>query len=486
MFLHEPSYFEQPARSIDVFQVEFALGTRWVVFRFPNLVRLEAHKFFLIEQPQAIADSTIGPAGQDTWFFQSTGASVEASQFEPTQQLPIPSSSSMIGPTSSFYTAEGGAIGAVDSHAQYEQWLGAYATQQQHQTQQQQSAGMPQMTMHTSYGASSSVQAPRPDQAAAAFDFLQTQFPPTSAMAQYIGSSANPGNPTTVQSGIGGLETIGAATSYPTHADIFSPFYPDLQSVTGSSSSSPDQGALSYHTSTPDSTIHTYSNVSDPGYQQQRAQPQPSFSSPQPPQLQQLPQQPIQAPRSTHPRQRTSSRTNPRNTIPSQKASQFQQQHPPQSRFPVQQSPAKAALVMPSQSNPSLSHSSSLGPQGVSWKGDLRYSQGSPATQPFYQVTATNLPAAATTSQAGTGSQHRVTSAASTQGSESGSLSSRKVSSKRKRQKRNDVQEASNLSGMDSDEDDETGFGMSGGISVGMGGLGVLGKGGKREKSGRL
>ena len=426
----------------------------------------------MLEQPQAIADSTIAPAGQDPWYFQPTGTSVDASQFEPAQQLPVSSSSSMIGPTSSFYPAEDGAIGAVDSHTQYQQWLGAYATQQQHQhqPQHQQSASIP---IRTSYGASSSVQAPRPHQTMP-FDFLQAQYS-TSAMGQYIGSSANPGNPTAVQPGIGGLETLSAAASYPTHVDIFPPFYPDLQSITGSSSSSPDQGAHSYHTSTPDSTIHTYSNVSDTGYQQRHVQPQPSFST--------QVQQPIQAPRSTHPGQRTSNHTNPRNPILSQKASQFQQQQPPQSRFLVQQSPPKATHAMPSQSNPSLSHSSSLGPQGVSWKGDTRYSQSSPTTQTFYQVTTTNLPAAATISQASTGSQYRVNSAASTHGSESGStLSSGKASSKRKRQKRHDVQEAGNFSGMDSDEDDEIG----GGISVGMGGLGVPGKGGKREKSGRL
>jgi len=100
-------------------------------------------------------------------------------------------------------------------------------------------------------------------------------------------------------------------------------------------------------------------------------------------------------------------------------------------------------------------------------------------------VTTTNLPAAATTSQVGTGSQYRVTSTASTQGSETGPTKiSGKAGSKRKRQKRDDVQEVGDLSETESDEDD--GIGMSGGISVGMGGLGVPGKGGKREKSGRL
>src|SRR6266545_1823647 len=233
----------------------------------------------MLDQPQAIADSTIATAGHDIWYYQPTGASVGASELEPAQQLPVPSSS-MIGPASSFYTAEDGAIGVVDTHTQYQQWLGAYATQQQqHQTQHQQSASVPQITMHTSYG-SSSVQAPRPHQPTV-FHFSQAQYPSTSAMGQYIGSSVNPGNPTAVQPDIG-LETVGA-TSYPTHADIFPPFYPDLHSVTGSSSSSPDQGAHSYHTSTPDSTVHTYSNVSDLGYQQQHAQAQPSFSSSQPP-----------------------------------------------------------------------------------------------------------------------------------------------------------------------------------------------------------
>jgi len=64
-----------------------------------------------------------------------------------------------------------------------------------------------------------------------------------------------------------------------------------------------------------------------------------------------------------------------------------------------------------------------------------------------------------------------------------------KAGGKRKRAKKEDTSWSSgrylNDDESDSDDDDGTGLGMSGGISVGMGGLGVVGRGSKRERGTR-
>lgn len=340
----------------------------------------------------------------------------------------------MIGPTSSFYSPQDSA------HAQYQQWLDAIESQSQH------TQAVSQVPM---YGA-----LPRPQQTHSIFDLPQGHYPTTSPMNQYIGSS------TIAQSNVSNLDP--ANETYQNQADIFQPFF-DLRSIAADPSSSPEQGQA-YNTSTSDSTLQSFGTTPP----QQNARP--LFTYPQQPQIQPQAKQHPQSSRSLHP---------PRSLLPRPgrpKQQKSNRQSPPQfkqtssqTRFAVQPQQAHA---ISSQSNLSTSHpSSSSGPQpGAPWTTGQQHSGPSAvsSTGGFYHVSATTFakhgPA--------TGSQKMAGS--TTQGSES-SWNSEK---KRKRSRKEGTQESSTVSEGDSDDDE-----FAGGISVGMGGIGVAAKG---ESTSRL
>jgi hypothetical protein len=363
----------------------------------------------------------------------------------------------MIGPTSSFYSPDDSA------QAHYQQWLDAIESQSQHT--------VPQMPMPSSYG-TDSLHGPRPQQNPnpSIFDFPQGHYPPTtSAINQYIASSAD----SIAQSSGSNLDPVSGGAAYQNQADIFQPFF-DLRSITASSSASPDQGQA-YNTPTSDSTLQSFSTSPERTYPQLQHS-QPVFTGPQQPQIQPQVKQHPQPSRLIHP---------PRSLLPRpgrskqhgsvrQSSSQFKQTSG-QTRFSVQPQQPHATS---SQSNPSASHSSSASSsqQGDPWANERQHStppSAHPGAGSFFHVSATNL-ASVTKKGPSTGSHQKAVSA--TQGSES-SWNSEKLRGKRKRSRKEGTQESSTVSDGDSDDDE------LGGISVGMGGVGVVGKG---EPSGRL
>lgn len=354
----------------------------------------------------------------------------------------------MIGPTSSFYSPDG------STQAQYQQWLDAIESHSQH------TQALTQLPV-----SSSTLHGPRPQQNSSIFDFSQGRYsgPTTSAINQYIGSGLS-------QSNVGALDPLSGAGAYQNQTGIFQPFF-DLRSITASSSSSHDQ-RQPYNAATSDSTLQQFSTTHS--YSQQ-LNAQPVFTNPEPqiqPQINQhplQPSQPIHQPRSLLPRPGRS-----RQQVSVRKSPQFKQPSS-QTRFAVQPQQAHAT---PSQSNQSASpSSSSSGPQqGVSLTNEQQRQAPSAIHNAggFYHVSATNVPTA-TNKGLATGSQRKAVS--TTHGTES-RWNSQKRRGKRKRSRMEGAQESSTVSEGDS-EDDE----FAGGISVGMGGVGVVGK---REPIGRL
>ena len=392
------------------------------------------------EQPPSISDKS------GIWYYSQGAPATEARIFEQhSSPSSAPSVSTMIGPASSFYSPDG------STQVQYQQWLEAVESHSQHSqalTQLPVSASFEPATLHGS----------RPQQNPSIFDFPQSRYPgpATSAINQYIGS----GPDTLSQSNVSAL---GGAAVYQNQTDIFQPFF-DLRSITASSSSSHDQ-RQPYNAAASDSTLQPFATNPGHSYPQQ-LNAQPSFTKPQlqvQPQVKQHPRS-IHQPRSLLPRP---GRERQQGSV--RKSPQFKQPSS-QTRFAVQPQQAHAT---PSQSNLSASpSSSSSGPQqGIPWTND----QQRPAPSAihgaggFYHVSATNL-SSATNKSLATRSQRKAIS--TTQGN------SQKRRGKRKRSRMEGPQESSTVSEGDS-EDEE----FAGGISVGMGGVGVVGKG---EPIGRL
>jgi len=349
----------------------------------------------------------------------------------------------MIGPTSSFYSPDDSA------QAQYQQWLDAIESHPQH--------ALSQMPMSSSYGPES-LHGPRPHQNPSIFDFPPGHYPTTSAINQYIASSAD----SIVQPNVSNLDPV-RGTAYQNQPVIFQPFF-DLRSITASSTSPPDQGQA-YNTPTSDSTLQSFSTSPERTYPQLQHS-QPVFTNPQQHQVQPQVKQHTQSSRPIHPPRSLLPRPGRSNQQGSIRQSSSQSKHiSGQTRFSVQPQQPHAT---PSQSNPSASHPSSGPQQGVPWTNERHDSSAHPSAGRLYHVSATNVPSVPKKGQA-SGSH------STTQGSEPWNS---KVRTKRKRSRKEGTQESSTVS--DGDSDDEE---LAGGISVGMGGVGVVGKG---DTSGRL
>lgn len=328
----------------------------------------------------------------------------------------------MIGPASSFYSPEDSA------QAQYQQWFDAIDSQH----------AITQMPYETGIFHDFGRQQNR-----STFDFRQGQYPATGSINQYVGNEAS-----IAQSNVSGLDPV-AGVAYQNQADIFQPFF-DIRSITASSSSSPDQGPVY----TPESTLQSFSTTPEQTYPQQQNS-QSIFSPTQQPQV----KQPSPSSRPTHP---------PRSLLPRpgrsrqqgstrHSSSQFKQTSG-QTRFAVRPQQAHATS---SQSNLSASASSGS-QQGGPWANeglDSAPSSALPSTGSFYYVSATNV-TSLTKKDPPSGSQRKTAQGSgSTQG-------------KRKRSRKEGTQESSTISDGDTDNDE-----LAGGISVGMGGIGVVGKG---------
>jgi len=402
------------------------------------------------------------PQGQDevgsnnAWFYPDANKN-------PPQPSPS-STSSMIGPTSTFYNPNEGPLHQTDSHtAQYQQWMDSFNSQQQQSNQQ-----VP--PMQSPYRRD--VMQPQ-QQAQPQYPYMQGEYP-SSAISQYSGSSSL----TATQSNIGG------ASSYQT-GDMYSNFYPGLVQMGGSAASSPDQ-THSYHVSTPESvTLHSFSTTPDPVYQQQQSQPgynQQSHGAA-------LTQPTHEAPplRQAHPRP----------SVPIQ-ISQFQQPQSQPRFLPPQQQQQRNDHASQSKSQSSTSHPTGTltTPSTTPWntkQGNVQIAQpfkvprtvsgGSRSHVPSNAPPPPPPPRAQNVDAGPSSSSYPVVSGSTS------TVTPEKAGGKRKRAKKEDTSWSSgrylNDDESDSDDDDGTGLGMSGGISVGMGGLGVVGRGSKRERGAR-
>ncbi|RDB22039.1 Protein priB [Hypsizygus marmoreus] len=409
------------------------------------------------------------------WFLASSNDIASSSGSNKTIHPPAasiaPSSSLMIGPTSTFYDSEDLTQHQGDSHGQYQQWIDAYGGGQQQQQQQtvphqSQIASLYQQSQQPSYAQDSHQLTPMQNQ----YQYVQGQY----AASSHYGDSTSE---TTTQPTVA-PRGVSSATSASYHQqrvnDPYAAYYSTTNSGTGVNTSDPTTGVtLSYNT-TP-----------DPPYQQH-------------PQHQHHRQTQGHGQAQPHPRSQP----------------QSQQQH--YASPPIAASYASELLSVSSHSysNPHSTHSSSLSPASNSWTDEVHSSANlntnvntstysNPVetnvrvdtSQPSNiktQATSSNPKHARTHSQAQAQSQPR-TSPTTT----SPPTAVAKSSTKRKRAKKNPSGAEPHQplytfqgGGSESDsDDDETGFSgghvsMGGGISVGMGGLGVVsGHGGR---SGRL
>ncbi|KDR72903.1 hypothetical protein GALMADRAFT_142614 [Galerina marginata CBS 339.88] len=390
-----------------------------------------------VGQP-TLSDST---TPSDLWYYSG-------SDDKGTPQLASTSSSSMIGPTSTFYNAEDNSVPHTDQ--QYQQWLASYNG---HPQQQQAQFTSPYQRDAPPTGATQ--QNP--------YNYLQGSYASSNSLSHYAGSTAG----TVTQANAGGLDPVGH--TYQT-GDMYPAYYPDLLSAANSSSASSPEHGNAY----PTSTSHSYTNSPDSVYQEQ-AKHQQVFT-----QQQQQHQQPRQA--------------HTKSNLPAQ-SSQFLQ--PPARYLPQRNTSSEHGSQAPHSNPPSL-HSSSLSPPPNSWSNKPVYSNKSQAQQPQFKVTST-----ASTSNAGpsqtnpvtiTGQVKRTAGVPTVQASppRANGSAAAQAGAKRKRVKKSETVEWSSYGGevasdSDSDYDDDgSGLGMTGGIGIGLGGLGVVGKGGKRERRSRL
>ena len=391
----------------------------------------------------------------------------------------------MIGPTSTFYNPDEASLQQRSGH-EYQQWLDTYGAQ-------------PQQTQQIEYQPYSHGPPPQPE-IQNPYDYIQGQYSSSSSLSQYAGSTTG----TVTQA------PVNDPTYFQT-TDIYSPQYrADLLTTTNtstSSGSSPEQGHL-YHTSTPESTHHSYSNTPDPVYQQQQQQQQQQQERQQQQRQQQQqpqPQQQQQPQPQPQPHQRQQQQHSRPFPVPPQR---------PQAPRPTQQKPVQPPQFQQAQPLTFLRHRSQISqsstavPQAPSRNAEATYPSKNPVTAavptfsplqytpPVSQVPQASgsepgpsqtQPAPAKRTNVIMKSPSQVPPSASTV---KGATPER-VGVKRKRVKKNESPEWSgfqsrgDLSDSESDDDDGSGLGMSGGIGVGLSGLGVIGRG-KREKGSRL
>jgi hypothetical protein len=334
----------------------------------------------------------------------------------------------MIGPTSTFYNPEDTSLQQGLDHGQYQQWIEGYGPQQQ-QNQQTQHHYPQQMVYDTSYHGGHHVPIPL------SYHFTQPQYESSSSFSQYDGSTTG----TVTQSNVGQNHD----NSYQEQSNVYHQVYPEIMAMKQSVASNPER--------IPEGVNRSHST---PSSQSQGPQNHPSQPSRQRRKLPRAPQA-----QQTH-------------------AHKFLA-HPSSSEF--------------TSSNPSPSHSSSLIPSLV-WSTEPGYSNPKPienafhGVQPSFRVpssnsgssrpptsrntpTTTNSPNPYPTTSGVLGSSPR------TSPPRTNDLTSipEKTGHKRKR-RRNEPAQLSGGGG-DNDSDSEEDEGMAGGISVGMGGLGVVGKG---------
>ncbi|KAF8063301.1 hypothetical protein FPV67DRAFT_236263 [Lyophyllum atratum] len=380
-------------------------------------------------------------------------------------------SSLMIGPTSTFYDPETLAQAQGDNQAQYQQWIDAsYGDQHQHQEQlmhPQQSAHHQRMVSYQPSQQQPTYQQDpqRLGRVSDPYSYTQNQYAPTS---QHTGSVAG----TTIQSNVGG----GSAplTDHPTYhmqpaTDPYTGYYSHTNPGTG--------------TNTPDPVAShsvSYTTPPEPLYTQQQ-------------QMQhQIPTQSTQL----HGLGDHHSRSQPHSR--SQSQAQIHQYMAPQGASAY----ASELLSMTSRphSNPHSSQSSSLSPASNSWTDEVYSSANSNNNMnpnpnrmdvPSVSHTNTQVPTVPTTSKhVASRTRKQVHPQARTTPPNAATASppetTPKANAKRKRPnsgapppKLYRFQDDESASGSDGDDSLDA---FGGGISVGMGGLGVISGG----RSGRL
>ena len=336
----------------------------------------------------------------------------------------------MIGPTSTFYNPEDTSIQQGLDHSQYQQWIDGYGPQQQ-QNQQIQHHYPQQMVYDTSYHGGLHVPIPL------SYHLTQPQYESPSSLSQYDGSTTG----TVTQSNVGQNRD----DSYQGQSNVYSQVYPENMAMTHSAAPNPE--------GIPGVVGHSHPTPSSQGPQQNRSQ---------------------------QSRQQHIRRKPPR-------ASQTQQNH------------AHKFLAHPSSSeftssNPSPSHSSSLTPPSIVWSTEPGYSNPKPIEnvnlggQSSFRVPSSNSgssrPPTSRNTPTTTNSPNPYPAASGVLGSSPRTSPPRtndltvreKTGHKRKRRKKNESAQLSGGGG-ESDSDSEEDEGIAGGISVGMGGLGVVGKG---------
>jgi len=398
-----------------------------------------------------------------------------------TSPLSAPSSSSlMIGPTSTFYDSEASLQQQTDSNAQYQQWIDSFTVQQNQQQQHNQSQSL-QQQMSTSYQQQQTYSLQ--GQVQPQFQLAQGQYPPSNSLSQYAESNAGTVTPATFPSRRGAISSHDGAAYHQQQQqprqmnDPFTGYYPSSHS---------NSAIHTGTTNTPDPTTGqpmSYQATPDSAYQPQQ-----------------------------HPPSQSHLHT------PS---------HSQGSRYPSPQSATGSytseLLNVASQahSNPQSSHSSSLSPASNSWTDEVYPpAAGSSNSSLNARTNSTGVPQSTNTNATRNTNAHTNITINTSLGTQSKpptvSKNSRaqphtqtplyttqsqvrtspttdppgKTPPKRKRAKRSHEvpQQLYTFRGgsdTDSDDDDVAEFdttGMGGGISVGMGGLGVVsgaGRGGR-------
>ena len=337
----------------------------------------------------------------------------------------------MIGPTSTFYNPEVASLQQGLDHGQYQQWIEGYGPQQQ-QNQQIQHHYPQQMVYDTSYHGSLNT-------IPLSYQFTQPQYESSSSLSQYDGSTTG----TVTQSNVGQNRD----NSFQGQSNVYPQVYPEIMAMKQSAASNSER-------------IREVVNRSHSAPSSQRPQQNPSQQS----------------------RQQQVRRKLPR-------APQAQQNH------------AHKFLAHPSSSeftssNPSSSHSSSLTPPSIVWSTEPGYPNPKPIEntshggQSSFRVPSSNSgsskPPTSRNTPTTTNSPNSYPTTSGvflesnprTSPPRSNDLTfvPEKTSRKRKRLRKNEPAQLSGGGG-ESDSDSEEDEGMAGGISVGMGGLGVVGKG---------
>ncbi|KAF8804042.1 hypothetical protein BYT27DRAFT_7194756 [Phlegmacium glaucopus] len=390
-------------------------------------------------QQPPLSDSSVP---SNVWYYSPSGGPVNANE---TSGI---SSSSMIGPTSTFYNPEDTSLQRGHGHDQYQQWIQGYDPQQQ-QSQQSHHHYSQQMEYDPGYHGGT-LHAPIP-QINSSYAFTQPQYEPSDSLSQYDGSTTS----TVIQSNVG--QNRDNSSSYQGQSnDLYSQGYCETIALKQSAASTPEL--------TPESANHSYSTPPNQGPQQSQSQ---------------------------QSRQQQVHRKAPR-------PPQFQQNHA--HRFLAH--PNSSENSRHTSSNPSSSHSSPLNPPSIVWSNEPGYSHpkphgnADPGTQSSLRVTSANsgssrpstsqnTPVTKTSVNIQLNQKTSGNSGSSPRTSLPGSgpsFAPEKTGHKRKRVKKNEPAQWSGggYGGGESDsdsEDDGSNQGMGGGISVGMGGLGVVGKG---------